>query len=93
MDPNRLALASLAMDLKRVALNTYQGSKQLALRFKQEAIKRKNEIDLEILPDYLKNIISNLDKQFIVNQERNADDFLMYSQLIQNFVVHKGGEK
>ena len=37
-----IALASLAMDLKRVALGYHNGSRDTAVRFLKEAIKRKN---------------------------------------------------
>jgi len=41
----KIAIASLAMDLKRVALAFHNGSEETAERFREEALKRLAEID------------------------------------------------
>lgn len=89
MGTNKLALASLAMDLKRVALGLHRGSSVTATRFIEEARKRKAETDRSALKPYMQSVMSRLDK--ILKQsgsERKAEDLLMFSQLIQNYVVH-----
>lgn len=82
---NKIALASLALDLKRVALGYHRGSKKMADRFFEEALKRKNEINTTIVQPY---IIVLLDKfPHITSQSETqqiAEDALMYSTLFQN---------
>lgn len=82
------SLASLALDLNRVALGINRGSKIMAERFYQEALDRKSEINIYDVPEYIAKVIkkvgnkSNLDKIF-------AEKALVYSILIENFVTHK----
>ena len=82
---NQIALASLAMDLRRVALGDHRGSKQMGQRFFEEALKRKGEIDLTNLKPYLRILLSQFPT--IKNQKDGmeiAEDALMYSTLFQN---------
>lgn len=86
MNQNDIAISSLAMDLKRVALGYYKGSENTAKRFSQEALARCKEID-EAKP-YLRKIIDNLPT--ILNQKdkkKVAEDALTYSIIFQNYVV------
>lgn len=86
MTENQIAISSLAMDLKRVALGYHRGSQETAQRFAQEALKRKEEIT--DAPPYLKKILESLPQ--ILSQkdkERLAEDTLMYSTLFQNYVL------
>ena len=53
MDANKLALSSLAMDLKRAALGLHNGSHATASRFIEEALKRKQEINSKQLAPYM----------------------------------------
>lgn len=76
---NKFILESLASDLKRVAIGKYRGSNNMANRFLQEAIKRKNEVDLKIVATYIKRLLNKL------NKDINAEDALMFSTLIQNY--------
>lgn len=85
MDKNRLALSSLAMDLKRVALGYHRGSDAMAERFFKEAIKRRDEIDKALVKPHIRKILDNL--KFLWRQKNHkdiAEDALMYSTLLQN---------
>lgn len=90
MNKNTIALSSLAMDLKRVALNCHNGSTATARRFLEEAIKRRKEIDLSTVKPYIKKLLNNLD--LIVKEkdpQKKAEDALMYSTLFQNAALAK----
>ncbi len=86
MNDTKNSLASIALDLNRVAIGINRGSEMMAKRFFQEALVRKSEISANEIPTYITNIIgkidqnTNLDKQF-------AEDALMYSTILENFVV------
>ncbi len=80
---NKFILESLASDLKRVALGLHRGSNGMALRFLDEALKRKNEVKLEIVAPYIKHILVHLDKNI------DAENALMFSTLIQNYTQYK----
>ena len=76
---NKYVLESLASDLKRVALGKHRGSNKMAIRFLQEALKRKKEVEMKTVATYIRNLLNNL------NNDINAEDALMYSTLIQNY--------
>lgn len=80
---NKFILESLASDLKRVAMGLHRGSNVMAQRFLDEALKRKNEVKLEIVAPYIKQILAHLDKNI------NAENALMFSTLIQNYTQYK----
>ena len=84
---NKIALESLVMDLKRVALGYHRGSLKMANRFSEEALKRKNEIDLANVKPYIKVLLTRLDI-ILINKDPNkiADDTLMTSTLLQNYI-------
>jgi hypothetical protein len=85
MNKNKIALSSLAMDLKRVALNYHNGSVETAKRFFEEAIKRRDEVDKKKVRVYLREILNNLDQLiFQEDDQKIAEDALMYSALFQN---------
>ena len=90
MDKNKIVLGSLAMDLKRVALGYRNGSLETANRFFHEAIKREKELDRKKLKPYLNKILKNV-KDLLSNKdnEKIAEDALMYSTLFQNAVLVK----
>ncbi len=90
INKNDFVLASLAMDLKRIALAIYNDSNNTARRFTEEAKKRKNEVEVHALPQYVQSIFKNIDQALTHQSDRTAEDLLMYSQLIQNYVVHYG---
>lgn len=79
---NKFILESLASDLKRVALGLHRGSNTMAQRFLDEALKRKNEVELEIVAPYIKQILVSLDNNI------NAENALMFSTLIQNYTQY-----
>ena len=85
MNKNQIALSSLAMDLKRVALGYHRGSSAMADRFFEEALKRKDEVNVSLVKPYVKKLLDKLD---ILVQEKDiaqkAEDALMYSTLFQN---------
>ncbi len=80
------ALESLSMDLKRVALGYNRGSENMAKRFSEEAVKRKNEIDPKTIKPYLKRLLDRME-QFLQqdNKKKAAEDSLMLSTLFQNY--------
>lgn len=88
MTNNYIAISSLAMDLKRIALAYYNGSDETAERFIIEATKRKGEIDKTQIKPYLIDHINSLDKVFIKHDKLHlAEDALTYSQIFQNYAL------
>lgn len=85
MNSNKLALASLAMDLKRVALGYYKNQNKMADKFLEEAIKRKKEINQNFVKPHIRRILDDLDELNLKEDKKDAaEDALMYSTLIQN---------
>lgn len=80
---NKFILESLASDLKRVAMGLHRGSNVMAQRFLDEALKRKNEVEIKIVAPYIKKILVCLDKNI------DSENALMYSTLIQNYTKYK----
>lgn len=88
MDENLIALSSLAMDLKRVALGLHRKSYRMADRFTEEVKKRSHEIQFCAVKPYMQTILSKLDIMLLEpDGDRKAEDALMYSTLIQNYVL------
>ncbi|MDP3973521.1 MAG: hypothetical protein Q8P92_01685 [Candidatus Daviesbacteria bacterium] len=88
MNRTKLAIESLSMDLKRVALGYHRGSDNMARRFTEEAIKRNEEIEISEVKLYLKKFIKSLPK--ILNQkdkQKLAEDVLTYSVIFQNYTT------
>lgn len=82
---NKIVLSSLAMDLKRVALAYNRGSEKVAQRFMEEALKRKDEIDKTSLKTYLQKLLKKIEGlKTEKDQQKIAEDALMYSTLFQN---------
>ncbi|KKQ75498.1 MAG: hypothetical protein US96_C0010G0014 [Candidatus Woesebacteria bacterium GW2011_GWB1_38_5b] len=89
MTKNNTEIASLAMDLKRVALGFYSGSNKMARRFSQEALKRKSEISKQDLKPYLLKFLQKLPKILKQKDEKKlAEDALMYSTIFQNYSLN-----
>lgn len=85
MNNNQIVLSSLAMDVKRAALGYYRGSNKMADIFLEEAIKRKDELDLNLIKPYLRRFLKKLDGLVREkDKKRVAEDLLMYSTLFQN---------
>lgn len=76
---NKFILESLASDLKRVALGFHRGSNTMAQRFLNEALKRRNEVELDTIASYIKRLLNKIDKNL------DAENALMLSTLIQNY--------
>jgi hypothetical protein len=86
---NNIALSALAMDLKRVALGLHRKSYTVAERFFIEAMKRRKEIHVNELQPYMQTIIKRVDLLSELTNERKAEDALMYSTRIQNYVLYR----
>jgi hypothetical protein len=86
---NKQALAALSMDLKRIALALYNGSPSTASVFTKEALTRIREVDKKELLPYIGSTLKQI-QQTLVIQDKNkkAEDALMYSTIVQNYVVH-----
>lgn len=84
----KIIIESLAMDLKRIALGLNRGSYKMADRFKDEALKRENELIGE-KDEYLRKLLSGTRKVLSEMNDKAADDILMYSTLFQNFVAKR----
>lgn len=73
------------MDLRRVALGLQRGSIKMAERFKEEALKRGEELEHQELGGYAKNLLQRTQATLRAKGDRVAEDALMYSTLFQNF--------
>lgn len=89
MNEQKIVMGALAMDLKRVALSLYRGSYKSASIFKSEALKRSSELEKLEIENYVKKLISEMKNSLADNNERTAEDALMYSTLFQNFAFRK----
>lgn len=89
MDKQKIIIESLAMDLKRVSLGLQRGSLAMANRFKEEALKREEELENQELNNYLQKLVKNCKKMLLSNEERVVEDALMYSTLFQNYSQKK----
>lgn len=87
MNDNKLAIESLSMDLKRVALYLHRNSLATVARFEGEAWKRRQEIKLSDANSYLARLIDGVERVLEMPNtlDRKAEDALMYSTLLQNF--------
>jgi len=87
---NKQVLGALAMDLKRVAVGLHRGSITMASRFTEEAYKRINEVDNNQLLPYMKKVLENIRLTLsILDKDKKAEDSLMYSTIVQNYVLYK----
>ena len=86
---NKQLIGALAMDLKRVSLGMQRSSDQMVEVFAKEALKRCKEInEVEVKP-YIAEVLTKT-KKLLENQRSkdNAEDLLMYSTLMQNYLLH-----
>lgn len=84
---NKIIIESLAMDLKRVAIGLQRGSFGMANKFKEEALKRADELENQQTNQYLKKLLSDMKKRLHGTDQRVAEDALMLSTLFQNFAL------
>lgn len=84
---NKIALESLVMDLKRISMGYHRGSINMAKRFAEEAIKRKQEVNLSEVRPYIRTLLDQLDLLF-KNKDtmKISEDSLMISTLLENYV-------
>ena len=82
---NKIALESLAMDLKRVALGYHRNSLSMATCFYGEAMKRKNEIDSSSLKPYVRKLLDKIESLQNGSSAEIAEEALMISILLQNY--------
>ncbi len=88
MTKTQLELASISMDLKRVALGYERNSNAMALKFSQEAQRRIRNLDHSYLKPYVKKLLLNLENVLLQEDtQKVAEDALMYSTLLQNCVA------
>lgn len=84
------SLAALALDLKRISLGLQRGSYSMTERFIQEALKRKNELDIGSLKPYIQKLIVRMEDSLKASDnQKKAEDALMYSTLFQNAALRK----
>ena len=87
---NKVVLAALASDLKRVSLGLQRKSFKMADRFCEEALKRKTEVSTGQLHAYIRKVLNSMELSLkSKDMERKAEDVLMYSTLIQNYTTRK----
>ena len=85
---NRIALSSLALDLKRVAISYFKGSDKVAERFLKEAFLRRDEVQENKIKKYLVKLLDDLDNfKCEKDKKKVAEDALMYSKLFENASV------
>ncbi len=78
------------MDLKRIALGLHRGSNVVASRFTQEAEKRLGEVERNTVLPYMKNVLANIQLTLsLKDKDKKAEDALMYSTIVQNYVLYK----
>lgn len=83
----KIILGSMALDLKRAAIGFHRGSVAMAERFFTEALKRKKEYKQEKINPYLTWLFIKIENLKTLSKEKLAEDALMYSTLIQNYVI------
>lgn len=81
---NQVVLESLASDLKRVALGLQRGSTGMANRFAQEALRRRSEVEVSSVDEYIRKLLKKIEYA-----TKNPEDALMYSTLFQNYVLRR----
>jgi len=82
---NKIALESLAMDLKRVAIGYHRGSLTMAKRFYEEALLREKEIDSDSLRPYARRLLKKIESLQNNTNDFIAEEALMLSTLLQNY--------
>ena len=87
---NKVILSALASDLKRISMGLQRKSFKMADRFSEEALKRKMEVSSIGLHTYMQKVLASMELSLkSQNMEEKAEDVLMYSTLIHNYVQKK----
>lgn len=85
---NNIALSSLALDLKRIALAYHRGSDKVGDRFVLETKRWINELDTTQTPQYINELVKNLETMLHEHDKQKvAENSLMYSILFQNYAL------
>lgn len=87
MNEQKIILQSLVMDLKRTALNLHSGSRDVAEQFRGEALKWEKELEKYEHDEYLQGLLEKSKFSLYDRSEQAAEDLLMYSVLLQNYVL------
>ena len=88
MTDTKIALSSLALDLRRVAMGYHRGSTAMADRFLAEALRRKDEIKSSDVKPYVAKLLVKISSlKTIEDNSDKAEDALMYSILFQNAAI------
>lgn len=88
INTSSVLLQNIALDLDRISTSLSRNSFAVAKRFDQEVIKQQKQINSLGLPIYIKKIVSALPQALSQKDTtQKADDALMYSVLLQNFVA------
>lgn len=89
MSPTKIALSSLALDLRRVALGYHRHSKEMAERFFEEALKRKEEVNIALVKPYVRTLLLSMENIHLEKDDQDkAENALMYSILFQNAAIN-----
>lgn len=86
---NGKVLSLIAMDLKRVALGLHSKSYKTAERFLNEALKHKEQLQLDELAPYLRKILNSMELLGKREESLRAEEALLLSVRIQNYLLHK----
>ena len=90
MNSTKLLIGSLSNDLYRIACLTQRGSLKTASKFLQQSQRWTKELKNKKVKNYIKKIIINLSKEENHQQldMKQAEKYLMYSILLQNYALH-----
>ena len=87
MTENKLLIGSLSNDLLRTANLIQRGSNLAAQKFLLEAKKWANQLSNYSQKKYIQNIIQDVRSETELSMKQ-AEKFLMYSILLQNYALH-----
>ena len=90
MNSTKLLIGSLSNDLYRIACLTQRGSLKAASKFLQQSERWIKKLKNKKVKGYIKKILADLSSkkhQQQLNQEQ-AEKYLMYSILLQNYTLH-----
>jgi hypothetical protein len=89
MTQNQILLSSLSSDLYRVALAAHKKTPAMKMRFIKETSRWLNDIDDTELKPYIQKVLAKIKQiEAIESDELLADQCLVYSILLKNYVIH-----
>jgi hypothetical protein len=89
MNETTMLIGSLSNDLLRVANLLQRDSKEGAMRFFLEAKKWSLQLEKKDLKSYIQHIIHDINTSDTQLNLENAEKYLMYSTLLQNYALHE----